>query len=235
MLVYSPSIAQMLLTMELVIQVLLYTHIIAGGLCLLSAPVAIAAKKTGALHRQTGLTFFISMAVIFLTALVLGTYNYNPFLLMIAVFSFYSVYSGYRITKLRGLHKDQPVPWHDKAVSFIAFLLMLSMLGTGAYMGISGSKNQAYIVLIVFGLLGLNGVIGNVRPFFKRPDSAAFFYRYHMGNMLGGFIAATTAFTVQTLSRIFSDVPNIIFWLGPTVIIVPIIIYFSRKYSPKTA
>jgi hypothetical protein len=48
--------------------------------------------------------------------------------------------------------------------------------------------------------------------------------------LVGGFIASVTAFSAQTVGFL----PTFIQWMWPTLVFVPVIIFWKRKYNmPK--
>ena len=79
---------------------LLALHIVAGSLALVSAGAALAVKKGGRSHKWAGSTFFYSMTVIFLTAVIMAVLTSNTFLFLVALFSFYLAFSGWRFAKI---------------------------------------------------------------------------------------------------------------------------------------
>ena len=50
-------------------QLLIIVHVAAGIFSLISGLIAVIAKKGGKLHRKVGLLYFLSMIIIFITAL----------------------------------------------------------------------------------------------------------------------------------------------------------------------
>jgi hypothetical protein len=54
----------------------------------------------------------------------------------------------------------------------------------------------------------------------------------HLGGMLGSYIGAFTAFLVNNNNR-WIHAPQIIAWLGPTIVLVPLIIYELNKRKSK--
>ena len=83
--------------METLITPLRWMHIAAGTLALFVAPAAMLTVKGGRAHRRWGKIYFWSMAVVAATALVLGLWRPQIFLALLAVFSFYMAFSGYRV------------------------------------------------------------------------------------------------------------------------------------------
>ena len=81
--------------------ILLVIHITAGSIALLTAFVALVTAKGGVIHVRAGRVYAIGMTVIFLTAVPLAALGANVFLLLIAFFSFYLVFAGWRFARNR--------------------------------------------------------------------------------------------------------------------------------------
>ena len=80
-------------------------HISAGILAFIVAPVALISKKGGDYHRKWGKVFFWSMTVVAITAVIMAPMHDNLFLTLIAVFSFYLAFSGYRALYRKDAYK----------------------------------------------------------------------------------------------------------------------------------
>lgn len=215
--------------MEQLITILLIIHVAAGSISLLTGLSAIASKKGGKTHNLVGKIFFWNMAIVFVTALFISAYRFIPFLFFISVFSFYTILSAYRILKLKDLYNDGRPKYYDWIISGMALLFNGALVVYSIYLFSLYGYNNLATLSIIFGLGGLINVYGNTRPFYKKPVDRNFWLRYHIGNMMGGFIAATTAFSANTLMFM----PVLIKWLWPAILGFPIIIYFTRKYAPK--
>ena len=95
-------------------KVFLGVHIAAGASSFLLAPVALATAKGGKQHRRWGMVYLWSMGVVAATALPMALYRPVLFLALVAVFSFYLAFSGYRVTRLKELARGgsaTPVDW----------------------------------------------------------------------------------------------------------------------------
>ena len=84
-------------------RVFLGVHIAAGASSFLLAPVALATAKGGKQHKRWGMVYLWSMGVVAATALPMALYRPVLFLALVAVFSFYLAFSGYRVTRLKEL------------------------------------------------------------------------------------------------------------------------------------
>jgi hypothetical protein len=180
------------------------------------------------------MVYLWSMGVVAATALPMALYRPVLFLALVAVFSFYAAFSGYRVTKLKALARDgsaEPIDWIAGGITFCssAALALLAIFRPAMvqHMG---------IVAIVFGLLGMRLAAVQMASFVRKPKEKMFWWYSHLGNMIGSYIAAWTAFSVVTLPRFFGN--SFLFWLWPTAVGVPAIvlttIYYKRKFAPKT-
>jgi hypothetical protein len=92
------------------------------------------------------------------------------------------------------------------------------------------------IVSIVFGFIGMQAAAAEMWKFVRKPKEKMFWWYTHLGNMIGSYIAAWTAFSVTTLSNIFHHA-GMILWLWPTIVGVPAIAlttaYYKRKFAPR--
>jgi uncharacterized membrane protein len=197
-------------------QVTLILHIAAGFTSLVSGILALLVTKGGRLHRRAGLVFFWAMMLIALTAIGISIPKKHDFLLMIAIFSFFQAYFGYRAI----VHKQFNYHWADILVLGIAAVNSLCML------------YSLQIVLMVFGGLSTLLVWGQAMLYYtvyrKKPLPRSTWLRQHIGMMMGAMIASITAFVLVNF-RTFQ--PAWLPWLLPTAVLVPLIVYFQRKYA----
>lgn len=80
--------------------------------------------------------------------------------------------------------------------------------------------------------MGLYGVIRNTLSFLNGPKETMYWLKKHIGNMLGSYIGAITAFVVNQSEYI--PLPPIVLWLGPTVVIVPMIVTELKKIKTQS-
>jgi hypothetical protein len=81
----------------LVFSVVLRIHIFFGAIALFVAPAAMLTRKGGLWHRRWGKMFFWSITVVAVTAVVMSLIRSGLFLLLVALFSFYLAFTGYRV------------------------------------------------------------------------------------------------------------------------------------------
>jgi hypothetical protein len=214
-------------------KIFLGVHITAGASSFLLAPVALATAKGGKQHKRWGMVYLWSMGVVAATALPMAFYRPVLFLALVAVFSFYLAFSGYRVLRLKALARDgraQPIDWIAAVVTFVdgLFLLWLAIFRSAAIQVIP-------VVGMVFGLIAMQAAAGQIIMFVRKPKEKMFWWYSHLQSFLGSYIAAWSAFSAVTLTQVFGSQWYV--WLWPTIIGVPAIAlttaYYKRKFAPR--
>jgi hypothetical protein len=213
--------------MEKFTPVLLALHVAAGIVSFVAAPIALMLRKGAAGHRLFGKIFFYAMTVVFITACIVALVRWNLFLLMIGVFSYYGVVSGYRALFHKQLHLGRGLTWVDWAAALAATVFNLMFLGIGIFWLAQGQG--VGILAIVFAGLGLVGCTRDLTWFIRPPQHKHVWLFRHIGNMMGAFVAALTAFSTQTMFFL----PGLLPWLWPTLVVTPLIAFWIRYYRTK--
>ncbi len=213
---------------------LLVVHIAAGFSGFVLAPVALATAKGGKQHRRWGMVYLWAMGIVAGTALPMALYRPVLFLALVAVFSFYAAFSGYRIAKLKDLARGgraKPIDW---IAAMFTFCSSACLAGFGAFRP-SLVQNMG-IVAIVFGLIGMLLAASEMWKFVRKPKEKMFWWYTHLGNFIGSYIAAWTAFLVTNIHPQEAVLGRLL-WLLPTAVGVPAIVlttaYYKRKFAPK--
>ena len=204
---------------------LLYLHVLAGFISLGIAYVLLFIKKGNKRHKKLGIIYVYGMSTIFVTAIPLSLLGeFNPFLFVIAIFSFYLAFSGYRQGRDRNGAREQI----DKALGI--FITATSILFYSMAVSLYLIEDSMWITSVIFGSIALVFSINDFRrmKIVERPN----FYdktNLHLNLMLAGTIATTTAFivTIDPFSTLWLN------WIAPTIVGTPIIIYFSKRELAK--
>lgn len=215
------------MSLETCIQILIIIHASFGGIALLSGLVAIIVKKGSKLHKQSGKVFFYSMLASALSALIIAIMpnHFSPFLCAVSVFSSYLILSGRFALKFKTAQTQADLKW-SKWVSFTMLITAIFMIIVSA---LKLNTNGMFIVLLVFGLIGLLNAAQDIRSYRNIRKLNTKWLQHHIGKMTGGFIAAVTAFIVVN-----GWIPGIYGWLSPAVLGTIYIFYWIRKVTPKT-
>ena len=204
------------------IQTILFLHIVAGVAALAAAGAAVGSAKGGRLHRRSGGAYTVSMAIVGSSALGLSVVHPNPFLFAVGIFSLYLVFTGWRAAVLRdGLPRRL-----DHAGGAVMALAGLGMLGSGVQGVLAGSGAQP-VILVAFGSIGLTMALSDWRDWARGGVTGKARIARHLGRMLGGTIATITAAGVVNLGFL----PDLVVWLGPTVLITPVILWWSARVT----
>lgn len=216
--------------MKTIILVAIIIHVVAGTGALLSGALAILLRKNTPKHKPVGRIYFWCMTVIFITGIFLSVAKELLFFFFIAIFTYYSVLIAYRALRLKNLHTTQkpaPVDWLIQIIAGLVFLAMFSI----SLVNLSKPGNHGAIIALVFCSMGLLAVYRNSKRFLKGPTETNYWLKMHIGNMLGSYIGAITAFLVNQSQHI--PVTPLLLWLGPTVIILPIIFMELKKVKSE--
>lgn len=213
---------------ELLGKISLYVHIIAGVSTLITGPVAIFYNfKNPEKHRIVGKTFFYAMFIVAVTA-IFGFFKHPDrvffqFLLGISILVLAGIFRGVRAIFLM---KGSQVLRFDFIYTILLGLNSLYMIAMSVWHFRVGTMIAFPILFGVFGLVSLADTRVNWRVFTKphllhRLD----WMRLHAGTMMGAFTASTTAFTVNAAHFL----PWWAQWFGPTLLLLPLQIYFGKK------
>jgi hypothetical protein len=211
-------------------KIILILHIIAGSLALLSGLFAIIFRNKVKIHKPIGMIYFWAMTVIFVSAIYMSIAHENVFLFCVAFFTYYACLTAYRSLKLKKLHLDQKPTNFDWAIEIFFGFMHISFIALALYFLIN-SNSTIGIISLVFGILGIRGNYFTLQRFRKKLVYKNYWLLAHISGMLGSYIGAITAFTVNNEKWI--PAPGIVLWLGPTVFLVPLIIYEIKKHEKK--
>lgn len=212
---------------------LLALHIAGGSAALASMWIPLIAKKGGTTHRRAGWLFVGGMALVSLTAVGLAAWRlmYDPrpqardfaiFLLFIALLSGNAVSSGVRAIRTKRRTGSHRHPWD---VGLAALLAISSV-----FIALFGLRT-GQVLFAAFSVIGLvNGVMG-VRYWLTPPSTPMHWWLAHMNGMLGGCIAALTAFMVVNAQSM--GLWPLAAWLGPSVVLGPVTAIWTNYYRQK--
>lgn len=219
----------------------LILHIIAGFLALVTGLIAmVARKKGGKLHNRTGIVFYWSMFVVFITTTIFFVIDplslRYQFFLSIGIVSFYPAWSGKRVLSMK---KGVTPRWYDKAAAFGIGISGIIMVAYGIY-GFVGNVNfqGMEILFLIFGGLSLANAYGDLKIYLGYVEAQKMHWFFaHAGKMIGAYSAAVTAFCVNVVPRYMPDgTPMIVFiamWVLPGVLLGVVGSRITRYYRKK--
>jgi len=213
---------------------LLVVHIAAGFGSFLLAPVALATAKGGKAHKRWGMVYLCSMGVVAATALPMALYRPVLFLALVAIFSFYVAFAGYRVLKLKDMARGgsaKPIDWLAGIATFTASAALALL----AWLRPAAVQHMGYVA-ILFGVIGMRASGAQMWSFVRKPTDKMFWWYGHLQGFIGSYIAAWTAFSVTTLPALFGN--HLWLWAWPAAIGVPAIAvvsgYYKRKFSSRS-
>lgn len=213
--------------MDMLFKTFLMLHIVAGTTGLLTGTINIIGKKGGKTHLIVGKIFLYSMLTVSASAFVLSILHPNYFLFIVGVFTLYMVSSGTRYLYLKNLSKGQKPATIDWSLTYFMLFFGVCFVLFGIYHLII--KDTFGVVFIVFGGIGLRMVRTDFRNFRGKSEAANAWLLVHIQRIIGAYVAALTAFLVVNNKVI----PAYIAWLLPTVLMLPLILRWVKKYKVK--
>ena len=213
--------------MEITLKILLIIHIIAGFLSLVTAPVAMAVQKGGNAHRKWGKVYFYGMTIVTITAILISSMKYIPFLLMLSIFSYYSIIKGYRALYLKEMYRGQKPALIDWIAAIATAIFSSGLLIWGLII-ITEGHNFGWVAL-VFGLIGVSNIYTDIKKYKNPPKEKMAWFFDHFNGFIGGYIATVTAFSATNMTFL----PTLLCWLWPTIVIVTFMVYWNRKFKAK--
>lgn len=210
-------------------------HVAGGAVALAAVPVAIGSEKGGLWHRRAGRTFFWGMTAVFLTAMALGLHGNDELMVLVGVFGYYLVVSGYRALYLKGpakavgaVYRAGPI---DQGAAQFTMVTCAILFAWGLA---SISSNPMAPVLIMWGALGVGLALSDLRRFRRIPIRPETWFFGHAVRMMAGAMAAATAIVVVN----FPDLPPYIQWFVPTIIgsigIIAVVTVWRRRLADGT-
>lgn len=203
----------------------LWLHVGAGTVAVFAGIVPLVTTKGGDRHRAAGKIFVASMAVVVATTFLLLAVeptSFRAFLALVAVFSGYLAFSGYRVlSRKRPGDEAGVIDW------IAAGSVVIACLGLGGW-GLTwlADSRTFGVVMAVFGTIGLGFGADDVRAF-RGGSRGGDWMVTHLQRMIAAFIATVSAVSAVNLTGTL----GVLAWLWPTIVGVPLIAYWSNKYG----
>lgn len=205
-----------------IFKIFLVIHIIGGSLSLLLGTFILLTKKGNVIHKKIGKVYFYSMLINSIFAIPMSLMHTNYFLFLISIFTIYMLFTGVRYLNKKKVANVQITDW---ILTIVMFLFAIAFIGFGIFNIIKG--NYFGSVFIVFGSIGLLFSYQDNLNFKGKSTIKNYFLTTHIQRMAGSYIASTTAFLVVNNTFL----PSILAWLLPTILMVPFIVTWTRKYK----
>jgi uncharacterized membrane protein len=213
---------------------LLTSHIICGALVLvLGLIIMLLQPKGNSWHKKLGWIYYLAMCWISLSAVItMIFFKFIFFLFPVAIFSFHLVYSGFRAIKLK--HAGN-LAWYDWVVAIGTLLFGVGLFTYGIYQLINGHNGTA-ILSLIFGFFISWSALGDISIYKNiNNQTKMWWWMHHMRGMLGGYLAAITAFLVQNGEHIPVIGNSWLIWVLPGAIGGTGLSIWSKYYRRKFA
>lgn len=199
---------------------ILLLHVLSGTMALVLGSVVIALKKGTLIHRRIGNLFWWALAISVAASVPIAYLHQRAFLLLIAQFTVYLLLTGRFVLLPQGflVKRSWWVLWSSMAI------VMLFLTGWGGVLLYHG--NNFGWVMLGFGVLSYLFVVQDYH-WLTTKSKKVHPHARHLQRMIGAYITALTAFLVVNNNLL----PSVIIWLLPTILLLPIILRWSRKFD----
>jgi hypothetical protein len=211
---------------------LVYSHVFAGFLGLVAAPIALAVSKGGPWHKRAGWVFFWCMVWIFVSTFALAFFRFNFFLLVVALSSMYAALTGIRALRRKPGSGPSTLDWSASIIALgaAAALFVLSAAGlAGVRLGYDVIGFNA-IVGLVFGVGIAAGAVEEIKRF-RNPQKRLANIGHHGGRMGGAYTAMITAFLVQNVTRHLPEDFAWLIWIVPGIAASIVLPRLLKRYN----
>ena len=212
-----------------IFKIFLTIHIIGGTLGLLSGTYIMISKKGDKRHKLIGKIFAISILGAGICSFALAIIHRNDFLFAVGVFTIYLAGTGWRYLYLKNIANGQKPKIIDWALMIFMILgsIVFLIIGTRSML----NKEYFGIIILIFAWRGISFIIEDYKIYRGQITVKNYWLICHLQRMTGAYIASLTAFAVVNAPNKLSFLP----WLLPTVIFVPLLIKWTKKFKIMSA
>ena len=203
-------------------KILLIIHIVCGSTSLLLGLFIMLLKKGDRKHTRLGNMYFFSLLTAAAVSLPMSYLHPNYFLFIIGVFTAYMLLTGRNYLKKKSIADVKTIDW---VLTFTMLIFGTAFIGFGFYNIIR--SNYFGTVFLVFGGFGILFVYQDYLNYRGKSNIKNYWLTTHFQRMIGSYIASVTAFLVVNNTVL----PGVVAWLLPSLLMVPLIIKWTRKYK----
>ncbi|MCW3126835.1 MAG: hypothetical protein JWO03_2493 [Bacteroidetes bacterium] len=213
-------------------KMILILHIIGGGTGLIAGTINTIRKKGDRIHRLIGKCFLYGMLTSATCALILSVLHPNYFLFIVGIFTIYMTGTGVRYLSLKQLGDGQKPALVDWALTGSMLLFSAAFIGFGIYNLVQGKTFG--LVFVAFGYISSRMVRSDIKNYMGASEIKNIWFVTHLQRMIGAYIAAITAFLVVNFPQdILPGRWSFAIWLFPSVVLVLLILVWTKKYEVK--
>jgi hypothetical protein len=203
---------------------LILVHAALGGIALLAGAISLIATKGRRWHRTSGSVFYYALlaSVILSLGVALTPSHYNPFLFQVGLFSIYFLVQGKRgLLYGRVDHRFH----YDRLLHVLMCAVGIAMVGWAFTL-----PQGIHQVSLAFGLFAIGISVSSLRALRTEQRVRQQWLLWHIRGMVGGYIAATTAFLVVN-----QWLPGISNWFVPGIVGGAIIAWHAHRVRSRAA
>lgn len=201
-------------------------HGLTGVVAMVAGLLALALPKRAGGHSWAGRSFMVAMALAVSLAAPVIFAGGNTFLMGMGLLVLFHASVAWRLARLKppqGLPGplDRALP----AAFGLAFAIFVAYGARALWLG-----HSMGMVAVILGGVSL----GSAVQFHRFLNAEAFepgaWVDHHVRGVAAAYIASITAFAAATGPRLAPELPEILFWLGPSAVLTPVFVVLGGRY-----
>jgi hypothetical protein len=199
-------------------------HGVFGALAIFAGVIALVVAKRAPAHPWAGRSFMVLMIVAIAIAAPVIIAGRNVFLFGVGLLVVYHVVVAWRLARLK---PPLRLPSNlDRWMHPVFGLVFVLFAGYGIWVTSHGA------------MMGLSAIsLAAVHHFYRFMSLEEFedqaWVGEHIRGVAAAFIASITAFTAAAGPRLAPDVPAPLLWLGPTIVLAPLFMFFGNRVEKQ--
>jgi len=212
----------------MLIEALVFVHILSGAIGLLSGFAILLFKKATQLHKRIGKLFFCAMMLLGLTGAVVGFVRWVPLSALNGLLVCYFV-----LTSLLAIQKEQPITVPlERILALFGAALVVSYILSGNIArsmpeGMLGGFDS--IAYFVFGLIAAFAVASDAAYLLKHNHSVRSRVIRHLWRMLFPLFMATAAFFLGQAKLFPPHIQQSLIIIVPVIMVIAALLFWVAR------
>lgn len=212
--------------MSLITDTVLWVHICIGVVAVGVGLGALTTRKGGRRHRRFGRAYVYSISLVAGSGIVLASFRWSPFLLLVSVFSFYLVFSGYRVLSRKRNAQPTAIDWAAASLTLATGFAIAGLVLLGSQGWLVSSTTLPKFFPAILGVSIAYFPITDMWAFRTPSNESQQWFFNHLVRMSTSYFV--TIATVSITNFDFLPLAVRPFW--PAIVGVPLIIIWLRRY-----
>lgn len=215
--------------MSLLADTVLLAHIIIGVVAVGVGVGALITRKGSPRHRRFGRMYVYSISLVAGSGIILSLVQWSPFLLLIAVFSFYLAFSGYRVLSRKRDGEPTAVDWAAATLTLTMGFAMAGLVLVGYQGWLVTSTTLPEFMPVILGISIVYLPLTDLWTFRAPTTNSQQWFYSHLIRMATSYFVTIATVSITN----FDFLPLAVRPLWPAVVGAPLVIIWLRRYRQQ--